>query len=198
VGPKGDAAAQPPTVAVGPTVAPDRVSRRQSNRLISIRQSGRYQPQTPLAQRAPGELRVPDRRWPQQLFVAAGEMVVLVSRDHPGRAADIRPVPPAYLRAPHLLAGALLGDLAVRQVGDLVPFGQFLAPAQPGGCWRFPVASCSPCPATYATPRQSPSSAGGGSPGSGRTCKDDEEEPAACPPRADQAGRHDSAGGPRR
>ncbi len=49
----------------GPTVAPDRVSRRHANRLISIRLSGRwrYQAQTPLAQRARGEFPVPDCRW---------------------------------------------------------------------------------------------------------------------------------------
>src|SRR5277367_1951779 len=57
---------RPRTVAVGPTVAPDRVSRRRANRVISIRLSGRcqYQAQTLLAQRAPGEFRVLDRRWP--------------------------------------------------------------------------------------------------------------------------------------
>jgi hypothetical protein len=53
------------------------MSRRHANRLISIRQSARrrYQAQTPLARRAPGELRVSDRRWPRQLFTAADETV---------------------------------------------------------------------------------------------------------------------------
>jgi len=37
--------------------------------------ASRYQAQTPLAQRAPGDLRVPDRCWPRQYFTAAGEMV---------------------------------------------------------------------------------------------------------------------------
>jgi hypothetical protein len=59
-----------------PTVVPDRVSRRHANRLISIRPSGRcrHQAQTPLAQHAPGELRVPDCRWPRQLSLTAGEI----------------------------------------------------------------------------------------------------------------------------
>jgi hypothetical protein len=52
------------------------VTRRHANRLISIRPSGRcrYQAQTPLAQRAPDELRVPDRCWPLQYLAAAGQM----------------------------------------------------------------------------------------------------------------------------
>ena len=90
----------------GPTVAPDRVSRRHANRLISIRLSGRcrYQAQTPLAQRAPGELRVPDRCWPRQYFAAAGEI------------ACARPMPTLSSRIVQSVSGDICGPRANHSV----------------------------------------------------------------------------------
>ena len=84
------------------------------------------------AQRGPDHLAVPGRGQPQQLLVAVGQMVVLVMGDHPDRPADVGAVSGVPEQRPHLLAGALLGDPAVRQVGDDVGLGElFLAP-QPG------------------------------------------------------------------
>ena len=60
-------------------------------------------------------------------------MIVLVIGDHPDCPGDVGAVPGVCAQRPHLLlAGALLGDPAVGQVGDDVGLGElFLAP-QPG------------------------------------------------------------------
>ena len=59
-------------------------------------------------------------------------MIVLVIGDHPDCPGDVGAVPGVCAHRPHLLAGALLGDPAVGQVGDDVGLGElFLAP-QPG------------------------------------------------------------------
>jgi hypothetical protein len=83
-----------------------------------------------LAQRAPDDVRVPGRGQPQQLLVAVGEMAVLVIGDHPDRPADIRAGAGVSPQRPHLLRRALLGDAAVRQVGDDVAFAQLLVAPQ--------------------------------------------------------------------
>jgi hypothetical protein len=84
------------------------------------------------AQRGPDYLAVPRRGEPQQLLVAVGQVVVLVVGDHPHRPGDVGAVTGVPAQRPHLLAGTLLGDPAVRQVGDDVGLGElFLAP-QPG------------------------------------------------------------------
>jgi len=59
-------------------------------------------------------------------------MVVLVVGDHPDRPADVRAGAGVLAQRLHLLAGALLGDPAVCQVGDDIAFGQFPAATQPG------------------------------------------------------------------
>jgi hypothetical protein len=85
-----------------------------------------------LVQFVPDDVLVPGLGQPQQLLVAVSQVVVLVGRNHPDRAADVRPRAHVLPQCPHLLAGPLLGHPAVHQIGHDVLLGERPLLPQPG------------------------------------------------------------------